>query len=332
MATVYVARTEGRLVALKTILGEYARNEEFVRMFLDEARLVSRLAHPNIVRTFAAGREGATAFIAMELLAGQSLLAVWDACRARGVRLRYEMTAWIGARVAEGLQYAHGLRDERGEPCHIVHRDVNPSNVFLTYDGEVKIIDFGLAKAANRASKTATGVIKGKIAYMSPEQAMGEPVDRRTDVFALATTLWELACDRRLFRGDDEVATLERVQAARVPDPTRLVAGFPPGLWRPLERALARDREERTATAAELGRELDAFAGPAMGAAAVADVVRELFPEGRARLARWQHAPPAAAPAQAPGPGHRRVAITVLVGIGAALLVAVVAAVALSLR
>ena len=174
---------------------------------------------------------------------------MWDACRARGVRLRYDMIAWIGARVAAGLHYAHELRDQAGRPLGIVHRDVNPSNLFVTYDGTIKIIDFGLAKAANRASRTATGIIKGKVAYMSPEQAGGEPVDRRSDVFALATTLWEIACDRRLFKGDDDMQTLEQVRVARVPDPTRIVAGFPPALWAVLSPALARDPRERTATA-----------------------------------------------------------------------------------
>jgi len=256
---------------------DLSRSREFLEMFRDEAKIVSRLVHPNIVRTFEQGDVDGHAFIAMELLAGKSLWAVWDACRARGVRLRYDMIAWIGARVAEGLHYAHELRDEQGRPLDIVHRDINPSNLLVTYDGTPKIIDFGLAKAANRASRTATGIIKGKVAYMSPEQAGGEPVDRRTDVFALATTLWELACDRRLFKGEDDMHTLEQVRMAKVPDPTRLVAGFPPGLWAVLSPALARDPRERTPTAAELGRGLDALAGTT-SARDLAEMMRELFP------------------------------------------------------
>jgi serine/threonine protein kinase len=180
-----------------------------------------------------------------------------------------------------------------------VHRDVNATNIFVTYDGEVKIIDFGLAKAANRASKTAAGIIKGKVAYMSPEQAVGAPVDRRTDVFALGTTLWELACDRRLFKHADEVETLKRVHAAEVPDPTRLVDGFPPSLWHVLRRALARDRDHRHATAAELARDLDEQArilGPGVNAAVVAQVMGELFAEDRERQKKWIH------DASAPGP------------------------------
>jgi serine/threonine protein kinase len=160
----------------------------------------------------------------------------------------------------------------------------------VTYDGQIKIIDFGLAKAANRASKTAAGIIKGKVAYMSPEQAVGVPVDRRTDVFALGTMLWELSCDRRLFKCADEVETLKRVHAAEVPDPTRLIDDFPLALWRVLERALARDRDRRYATAAEFARDLEAFvknAGPGINATTVADAMRELFAEDRKRQLEW---------------------------------------------
>jgi serine/threonine protein kinase len=293
MAEVYVARrvATGEIVAIKTIREQFARNKEFVTMFMDEAKIVSRLRHPNIIRYYELGSDDDQLFLAMELLFGQSLWALWDACRARGVRLRYDMIAWIGARVAEGLHYAHELVDEQGRPLDIVHRDVNATNLFVTYDGEIKVIDFGLAKAANRASKTAAGVIKGKVAYMSPEQAVGAPIDRRTDVFALGTTLWELACDRRLFKRSDDVETLRRVHAAEVPDATRIVDGFPPALWRILERALARDKDQRYRTAAELARDLDATV-PAMGKGgagprAVAKVMRELFAEDQARQVSW---------------------------------------------
>jgi serine/threonine protein kinase len=304
MATVYVARRvddspvgaggptdkPGTAVAIKMVREEFARNREFSTMFLDEAKIVAHLRHPNIVRYHELGEDAGNVFIAMELLLGQSLWSVWDACRSRRVRLRYDMAAWIGARVAEGLHYAHTLRDEQGRALDIVHRDVNATNVFVTYDGEVKIIDFGLAKAANRASKTAAGIIKGKVAYMSPEQAVGAAVDARTDVFALGTTLWELTCDRRLFKHADEMETLKRVHEAHVPDATRVVAGYPPALWHVLRRALARDKNDRYPTAAELGRDLDAVArteGRGVDAAAVAEVMRELFAQDRARQAAW---------------------------------------------
>ncbi|HEX3769366.1 MAG TPA: serine/threonine-protein kinase [Polyangiaceae bacterium] len=308
MAEVHVARRldgphAGEIVAIKTIREEFARNREFLTMFLDEAQLVARLRHPNVLRTYELGEAGGELFLAMELLFGQSLWSVWEACRARRVRLRYPMIAWIGARAAEGLHYAHELRDEHGAPLEIIHRDVNATNLFVTYEGAVKVIDFGLAKAANRASKTAAGVIKGKVAYMSPEQAVGATIDRRTDVFALGTTLWELACDRRLFKRSDDVDTLRRVHAAEVPDPTCLVDGFPPALWSVLQRALARDPSERYATAADLARDLDAlFPGARADAASVAAVMRQLFGEDHRRQMAWV--------AEVSGPEHPRASAT----------------------
>jgi serine/threonine-protein kinase len=296
MAAVYVAKRDDRLVAIKVIRDEFARTKEFRTMFLDEAAIAARLVHPNIVRYFELGGDAAgPAYIVMELLQGQSLWAVWEAAHARGVRLRYDMLAWMGARVAEALHYAHELHGADGTPLDIVHRDVNATNLFVTYDGAIKIIDFGLAKAANRASKTAAGIIKGKVAYMSPEQAVGAPVDRRTDIFALGTTLWEIACDRRLFKRSDEVETLRRVHAAEVPDPRLLVAGFPDRLWSILQHALERETEKRYATAAQMARDLDAFAAdstgrggaPPVNETVVAEVMNELFVQEKAHAMAW---------------------------------------------
>ncbi|MFO0678603.1 MAG: serine/threonine-protein kinase [Polyangiaceae bacterium] len=294
MATVYLGRAndvvDDRYVALKAIKSAYSSNREFVDMFLDEAKIVSGLEHPNIVRLYELGIEGHLPFLALELLAGQSLWQLWQACRERSVRMRYDMIAWIGARVADGLHYAHGHKDANGLPLAIVHRDVNATNLFVTYDGDVKIIDFGLAKAANRVSRTAAGIIKGKAAYMSPEQTMGQPLDPRTDVFALGITLWEIAVDRRLFKQEDDVETLKRVHAALVPDPTQLVDGFPPGLWNVLKKALARDRNDRFASAGDFAKALDAFVletGKATGPQPVAKAMNSLFAKERKEFEAW---------------------------------------------
>jgi eukaryotic-like serine/threonine-protein kinase len=298
MATVYLGKlapdsvTDRKedAVALKVIKDEYSLDRDFVNMFLDEAKIVSKLAHPNVVSLLALGTEGNRLFIAMELLLGQSLWSVWEACRERRVRLRYDLVSWIGARVAEGLHHAHELKDANGAPQHVVHRDVNASNIFLTYDGRVKVIDFGLAKAANRISRTGAGIVKGKLAYMSPEQTVGKPLDRRTDIFALGTTLWEVTTDRRLFKGADDVETLTAVHNAVVPDPTRLVAGYPQKLWAVLRRALERDREKRYSTGLELSVALDACAaseGREITANTLADVMRSLFDYERQRQIAW---------------------------------------------
>ena len=279
-----------RAVALKVIKREFCAHPQFVTMFLDEANIISRLSHPNLVQVVELGSEGDRLFIAMELLVGQSLWAVWNACRARGVRLRYDLIAYVGARVAEGLHHAHEMRDPQGQPQMLVHRDVNQSNIFLTYDGQVKVIDFGLAKVRGRAYETAGGVVKGKIAYLAPEQVAGHPVDRRADVFALGTTLWELATDRRLFRAGDDAETIKRIYGADVPNPTMLVQGFPPALWEILQRALARAAWARYPTALEFARALDGFArseGRVVSARALSDVMRELFSMEHVRDQQW---------------------------------------------
>jgi len=307
MATIYLGKLVGeagfeRPVALKVIKDEFCLNREFVNMFLDEAKIVSRLSHSNVVQLIELGKEGHRLFIAMELLMGQSLWSVWDACRDRNIRLRYDVVSWIGARVAEGLHHAHELRDGKGEFVNLVHRDVNASNIFITYDGHVKVVDFGLAKAAGRISRTAAGIVKGKLAYMSPEQTVGRPLDRRTDVFALGATLWELTVDRRLFKGKDDVSTLTAVNEARVPDPTKLVAEYPPELWKVLRTALERDKDKRFPTALEMAKALDDCShleGRHVTAETITEVMEALFQNERRRMAAW-----VAASVPSEGPSH----------------------------
>lgn len=293
MATVYVGRhihedgTE-QLVALKVIREELANDEQFAAMFVDEARILARLAHPNVIRTLEYGMTDRHRFIAMELLNGRTIADVWDVLVGQGERFDLGAAAWICARIAEGAHSAHELVDETGLPLGVIHRDVNPTNIFLTHTGDVKLIDFGLARARVRLSKSDDGIVKGKIPYLAPEQAEGKPIDRRIDIYALGATLWELSTMKRLFKRDNDVDTLRAIRDAHVPDPRHEDPDFPEALWRIIERALRRAREERYQTAEEMQADLDAFALPtAPHAGNLAALVSRLFPGGEARQARW---------------------------------------------
>lgn len=297
MASVYIGRatledgTEER-VALKVIRDELAHNEEFKSMFIDEAKILAQLSHPNVIKTLEYGVTGAHRFIAMELLSGRTYSDVWDLLAVKGQRVPPWLAAWLCARVAEGLHHAHELVDDVGQPLGVIHRDVNPSNIFLTHGGEVKLIDFGLAKARTRLSKSADGIVKGKIPYLAPEQAHGRPIDRRIDVYALGATLWESVTMKRLFKRDTDVDTLRAIREAKVPDVRTMIEGFPPDLWYIIEKSLREDRDARYETADELRKELDEFVGdraPQMRDELSA-LLTGLFPGQEARQARWEEA------------------------------------------
>ncbi len=295
MATVYMGRAKDengveRVAAIKVIRHDMTRNENVVQMFTDEATLLARLSHPNISRTLEHGVTGDRHFIAMELLIGRTLIDVWEALSARKLSLRLDVAAWICARVADALHHAHDLRDERGVPLDLIHRDVNPSNIFLTYDGDVKLFDFGLAKTVGRRAKSAEGIVKGKLPYLAPEQVMQFPYDRRADIFMLGTTLWELVTMRRLFKRDDDVETVKAVRTFPVPDPRQLRPGFPDALASILRRALERNRDHRYPTAADLARDLDALVPPAIGAQVpgiISAMLDVLFEGERAKQMGW---------------------------------------------
>jgi serine/threonine-protein kinase len=312
MATVYLGHLRGpkgfaRTVALKMLRPEYAHDPNFVAMFIDEANLVAKLAHPNIVQVYELGEEDGQLFIAMEMLFGESLAAVWAECLSRNARLRGDLIAWIGARVAEGLHHAHELCDADGTRQNLIHRDVNPANVFIAYDGHVKLLDFGLVKAARKVSQTQMGVVKGKLAYLSPEQISGQTLDRRSDIFSLAATLYELSTNQRLFKRDTDEETINAVREALVPDPTSAVPDYPSLLWLVLRRALAREPNDRYSTAQELARDLDGVAraqGSIIQTATLAEIMGELYGKDRVReISLLRAGSPQTAPARgAPKP------------------------------
>ena len=256
MAELFRAKIMGdegfqKLVAVKKILPHLVGEKALIDAFIDEARLAAFLQHENIVRTHDFGRMGNDYFIAMEFLFGKNLRIVADQAKARNRPLSLDLALHVMGRVARGLAYAHGLKDFSGKPLKVVHRDVSPANIFLTYDGEVKVVDFGVAKAASRNTATLAGVIKGKVAYMSPEQADGREIDHRSDIFAVGAVLYELLTGARMYSGD----TFQILAKARNAEfiPIREAApGAPEEVCRILDRTLAREPGERYQSCAEV--------------------------------------------------------------------------------
>ncbi|TPV94071.1 MAG: serine/threonine protein kinase [Myxococcales bacterium FL481] len=251
MAEVYVAESEGlagfkKRVAIKRILPSLLRNEKFVRMFLDEARLSLHLNHANIVSVFDLGKSDNAYFIVMEYVEGTTLKTLLEFCSRHGTRVPVPVTVWMLNEILKGLNYAHELRDGvSGQPLGIVHRDVSPPNVLVSWNGEVKLTDFGLAKATTQAETTDPGVVKGKFAYLAPEAAHGQEIDRRADIFAVGILAWEMLTGRRLFLGETDYETVENVRRAEFSPIRPLNPDVPPELERIVAKALARDPDDR---------------------------------------------------------------------------------------
>lgn len=261
MAAVYLGRATGRagfekLVAVKVIHPHLAAEPEFVEMFLDEARIAARLQHPHVVEIHDLGEGDGVFFMVMEYVEGETLASLLRQLRKHDQRLPLPAVLQMVADACEGLAAAHDLTDPDGRPMHLVHRDVSPHNLLVGMDGRVKVVDFGIAKATGRRSSTRTGQLRGKLAYMSPEQAGGDAIDHRTDLFALGAVLWELLTNGRLFVADTESETIARVSACEVPDLRERRANLPDNVVALVERALARDPDERFASAHEMLREL----------------------------------------------------------------------------
>ncbi|HEY0706250.1 MAG TPA: serine/threonine-protein kinase, partial [Polyangia bacterium] len=225
MAEVYLA-VHGELagfrtpVVLKKVLPHLANNPQFIDMFLDEARIASMLDHPNVVRIYEVGRSGSEYFLAMELVQGKSLSALLRRFQETYSRMDPRLAAFVVAQAAAGLHHAHNLTDPLGNPLGLVHRDVSPQNILISFEGSVKVIDFGIARALGRITETQTGGMKGKFGYMSPEQARGEDVDLRTDIFALGVVLWEALTNRRLFQRENDLATMRALAYEPIPRPS----------------------------------------------------------------------------------------------------------------
>lgn len=264
MAEVYKAiahSLEGfeKQVAVKRVLPNLAANERFIKMFLDEARLSLFLSHTNIVSVFDVIQSESVYLIVMEFIEGANLKKVMEAARTRQGPMPVPIAVYIGVQICQGLDYAHNMKDPRGNALGIVHRDVSPPNVLLSWTGEVKLTDFGLAKATSQAFKTDPGIVKGKFGYLSPEAANGIEVDRRTDIFAAGIVLWEMLAGRRLFQGSSDYETLQKVRACEIPSLRGINPSVPVELEEIIKRALTGDPEERFQTAQELGRRLSGY-------------------------------------------------------------------------
>ncbi|MBL4688827.1 MAG: serine/threonine protein kinase, partial [Nannocystaceae bacterium] len=285
MAEVHLARhnaIEGfqKLVVLKQILPHLSRDRHFVRMFLAEARVAALLDHPNIVQTFDLGRDEDDYFFTMEFVYGENLTGLLKAFRKTGLVLGFEHIVTIGKGAACGLHYAHERVGFDGRPLGMVHRDVSPTNIMVTYEGCVKVADFGIAKVITRTDVTRAGIRKGKVPYMSPEQCRAEQIDRRSDIFSLGIVMHEMITGERLFDGDNEFGVMNTIVNGTIPPPSVTRAGVPKELDRIVCRALERDKTKRYQTARELQLDLEAFARKvAMRAevSALGEVMHHLF-------------------------------------------------------
>ena len=265
MAQILLARQTGlgsfeRHVVLKTILRERANDQRFVTMFLDEAKLAATLNHQNVAQVYEVDQADGTYFMAMEYVHGENSRAILEVSLRRGWTVPLELAVMIVGGAAAGLHHAHERRGKNGAPLNIVHRDVTPANIMVGYDGSIKVLDFGIAKAEERATKTVGGTIKGKYGYMSPEQCRGKPLDRRSDIFALGICLYELTTLRRAFKGNDDFETMKRIVAGDVMPPSIAVPNYPRELEAIVLTAMAGEADARFQTAQELGEALDGFA------------------------------------------------------------------------
>jgi serine/threonine-protein kinase len=264
MAEVFKARAVGpggfeRHVVIKRILPAYGRDDDFVRMFADEARILGLVNHPNVVQALEFGEDDGTLFLALEYVEGPSLSRILRALRAANRRMPPAVAGYIAREICRALDCVHRLEDETGVRLEVIHRDVTPSNVIVTPWGGVKLLDFGVAKFASAVRSTREGTVKGKPAYLAPEQLQGKPIDGRVDLFALGIVMHEMLSLQHLFTGESDLQTAKKIMEMKIPRLRAHRADVPEELERIVMRALERDRRKRFATAAEMARALDDF-------------------------------------------------------------------------
>ncbi len=264
MAEIFLARTRGfggfeKHLVIKRLHPHYSDDTQFVKMLVDEARISVQLQHANIVQVFDLGRIGGQYYIAMELVEGQDLFHVLRELHQADLQMPVEAAAYIVAQLCHGLHYAHTRRDQHGDPLQVIHRDISPQNLLLSWNGEVKIADFGIVKARQRSTHTEAGVIKGKFYYMSPEQALGLDIDWRSDLFSAGIVLFEALTATPLYDDDNEAQLMQRVQAGDVRSPREFRTDLSPALEQICMKALATDRQDRYQSALEMSRDLSDF-------------------------------------------------------------------------
>jgi serine/threonine protein kinase len=284
MSEIYLASQGGlrgfeRAVIVKCVREDLDTDQEVRDMFMDEARIAACLKHPNIVHLYDVGEQRGTAYLAMEYIFGRDLLQIAERLRLLGREIPVPFAVKIACDALAGLYYAHQVAEFEDRPLHVIHRDISPQNILVSFDGVTKVVDFGIAKAASRLSQTQAGVLKGKYAYMSPEQVRGKDLDHRSDQFSLATVLYETLTGTRLFLREDDYATMEAVDAAEIPPIRVLRKDIPRRLWRALRKALRKNPARRFRSCLDMERYLHPLlkGSPMEQTAMVARTMRELF-------------------------------------------------------
>jgi eukaryotic-like serine/threonine-protein kinase len=287
MAEIFLAQAKGpagfeKKVVIKRVLPHLSGEPSFIKMFLQEARLGARLSHPNIVQIFDFGQVDGTYFISMEYVEGRSLLDVVVQTRRAGTTIPIGLAVKIISETAEGLHHAHTATDSASEPLGIVHRDVSPSNILVSFAGVAKISDFGIAKATSALHQTRSGTIKGKYAYMSPQQCLSQPLDNRSDIFSLGIVLFEVTTYTRLFARSNEALTIHALLTEPIPRPSALVPDYPPILEQIVMHCLERDPERRYQDGLSLHRDLEKYlrdSDQGCSAVDIAEFMQALYPD-----------------------------------------------------